>query len=282
MLVSAIIPCYNSQFTIGRAINSLLHQSVSIDEIIVVNDGSVDNSLQVLQSITKGNDKIKILNQENRGVSNARNVAINEARGEFILTLDADDYFEPTFVEKAMATFLDDERYGAVMCGYVRIVDNKKVLPYIPSEISLKSCLLNNGALSCLLFKRSAIIEAGGYDEKMIKGYEDWDLNIRILKSGYTFGIMKEVLFNYTDTEGSRTYTAIENDVALRLQMYDKYQKDYQEHGKYLFEELIKQNNKLKLEKQKLIETTSFKLGHKITSTVQGVINTVTPNASQK
>ena len=282
MLVSAVIPCYNAQSTIGRAIDSLLHQSIAIDEIVVVNDGSVDNSLQVLQSIAKGNEKIKILNQKNKGVSKARNIAINEARGEFILTLDADDYFEPTFLEKAILKFAEDANYGAVMCGYVRIIDNKKVLPYIPTEISLKSCLLNNGALSCLLFKKKVLIEAGGYDEKLMMGYEDWDLNIRILKSGYTFGIVKEVLFNYTDTEGSRTYTAIENDEALRLQMYDKYQKDYQEHGKYFFQEFIKQNNKLKLEKQKLLDTTSFRLGHRITSMIQSVINTVTPKAAQK
>lgn len=282
MTVSAIIPCYNAAATITRAVDSLLQQSVTIDEIIIVNDGSTDGSLEVLRQLEKINEQLIIIDQENTGVSSARNRAIAVAKGEFLLTLDADDYFEATFVEKALNKFKEDEQYGAVMCGYVRVVGDRKVLPYVPGEISLQSCLLNNGALSCLLFKKKAVIEAGGYDEAMVNGYEDWDLNIRILKLGYTYGIVNEVLFNYTDTEGSRTYTATENDVQLRLQMYDKYQLDYQEHGRFLFEELIKKNNKLKIEKQKIIDTTSFKLGHKITSTVQGVINTVKPTRTQK
>lgn len=282
MTVSAIIPCYNAAATIKRAVDSLLQQSVNVDEIIIVNDGSTDSSLEILCQLEKANEQLIIIDQENLGVSVARNQAIAVAQGEFLLTLDADDYFEATFVEKALEKFGEDKQYGAVMCGYVRVMGDKKVLPYVPSEISLRSCLLNNGALSCLLIKRQAIVEAGGYDEAMVNGYEDWDLNIRVLKLGYTYGIVNEVLFNYTDTEGSRTTTATENDVQLRLQMYDKYQMDYQEHGKYLFEELIKQNSKLKVEKQKLRDTSSFKLGHKITSTVQRVINTVKPTRTQK
>ncbi|WP_396597066.1 glycosyltransferase family 2 protein [Dokdonia sp. R86516] len=271
MFVSAVIPCYNAQSTIGRAIDSLLHQSIAVDEIIVVNDGSVDNSLQVLQDIAKGNEKIKILTQENKGVSNARNVAINEARGKFILTLDADDYFESTFLEKAILKFAEDENYGAVMCGYVRIIDNKKVLPYIPSEISLKSCLFNNGALSCLLFKKKAIIEAGGYDEKMVKGYEDWDLNIRILKAGFTFGIVREVLFNYVDTAGSRTYTATSNDMELRIYMYYKYKELYKKNASYIYHQLISQNIQLRRRQKKFMQSISFKLGDKIIGSLRVV-----------
>ncbi len=271
MLVSAVIPCYNAQSTIVRAVDSLLHQSIAIDEIIVVNDGSEDNSLQVLQNIAKENEKIKILNQENKGVSKARNVAINEARGKFILTLDADDYFEPTFLEKAILKFAEDANYGAVMCGYVRIIDNKKVLPYIPSEISLKSCLFNNGALSCLLFKKKAIIEAGGYDEKMVEGYEDWDLNIRILKAGFTFGILREVLFNYVDTPGSRTYTATPNDMELRMYMYYKYKDLYQKNASYIYQQLISQNIQLRRRQKKVKQSMSFKLGDKIIDSLRVV-----------
>lgn len=264
MTVSAIIPCYNAAVTIERAVQSLLQQSVPIDEIIVVNDGSTDGSLAVLRTLEKSHTQLFIIEQKNRGVSGARNRAIAVAQGEFLLTLDADDYFENTFVEKALNKFIESANYGAVMCGYVRVVDNKKVLPYIPAEISLKSCLLNNGALSCLLFKKKVIIEAGGYDEAMVNGYEDWDLNIRILKLGYTYGIVNEVLFNYTDTEGSRTYTATENDVQLRLQMYEKYRPDYEEHGAYIYEELITDINKLDKVAQSIKQSKSFKLGHKI------------------
>lgn len=274
MLVSAVIPCYNAQSTIGRAIDSLLHQSIAVDEIIVVNDGSVDNSLQVLQDIAKGNEKIKILTQENKGVSNARNVAINEARGKFILTLDADDYFESTFLEKAILKFAEDENYGAVMCGFYRVLDGDKVSAYIPKNITLAFCLADNGALSCLLFKKEVILQAGAYDELMVNGYEDWDLNIRILKLGYTFGVVRELLFNYTDRIGSRTYTASQHNFELKMYLYEKYKKDYTIYAELIYQELISINHRLKQEKLDLLETTSFKMGNLILSTVNKILTT--------
>ncbi|KQC34145.1 family 2 glycosyl transferase [Nonlabens sp. YIK11] len=262
MLVTAIVPCYNAGETIGKAIDSLLCQSHKIDEIIVVNDGSTDDSLNILNKIQKANESILIIDQKNQGVCHARNTGIEKSTGTYILTLDADDYFEPTFVEKALDKFAENESYGAVMCGYTRIVNGKKKLPYIPPEIFLKSCLLNNGALSCLLFKKEVLIQAGGYDENMDLGYEDWDLNIRILKLGYTFGVVREVLFHYTDQKTSRNYRAFENDLELRLKIYEKYREDYEENSKYFFKELIEKNNMLKRDNAKLLESTSFKLGH--------------------
>jgi glycosyltransferase involved in cell wall biosynthesis len=271
MLVTAVIPCYNSQNTIERAIDSVLNQTHKVDEIIVVNDGSTDNSLQVLNNITHSNKCIKVIDQNNKGVSNARNTAIKEAKGEFILTLDADDYFEPTFVEKALHRFSENNQYGAVMCGYVRVVNEKKILPYIPSDVTLASCLLNNGALSCLLLKKSVIEVAGGYDTKMVEGYEDWDLNIRILKAGFTFGIVREVLFNYVDTPGSRTYKATPNDIELRMYMYYKYKDLYQKNASYIYQQLISQNIQLRRRQKKVRQSMSFKLGDKIIGSLRVV-----------
>ena len=231
MLVSAIIPCYNAQSTVAQAVESVLKQSSPVDEIIVVNDGSTDDSLRVLQDIARQYGRVKLIDQENRGVANARNNALAIAQGEYILTLDADDYFEPTFVEKALQVFEGGKTLGAVMCGYVRVVAGKKILPYIPGEVSLESCLLHNGALSCLLFKKMALLDADAYDENMVEGYEDWDLNIRLLKAGFSFGIVKEVLFNYTDTKDSRTAQATINDTKLRMQLYDKYKADYEKYA---------------------------------------------------
>ncbi|RMB57430.1 glycosyltransferase family 2 protein [Dokdonia sinensis] len=275
MTVSAIIPCYNAEATITRAVESVLQQTAEIGEIIVVNDGSTDGSLAVLQKLKHTHRELVIIDQKNAGVSSARNTAIAMAKGAFILVLDADDYFEPTFVEKALKKFQDNDSYGAVMCGYVRVVNDKKILPYIPVAITLQSCLLHNGALSCLIFKKEAIVKAGGYDTSFKKGYEDWDLNIRILKNGYHYGIVNEILFNYTDTLDSRTYTANENDLALKLKIYEKYESDYREHGKYIYEQLHRKCNILLKDKQKIVDTTSFKLGHSITSIVSRIITPV-------
>jgi glycosyltransferase involved in cell wall biosynthesis len=109
MLVSAVIPCYNAQSTVGRAIDSLLQQTHPIDQLILVNDGSTDTTLKTLMSYQKSCDKIMIIDQVNQGVCVSRNNAIKAASGSFILTLDDDDFFEPTFVEKALKKFAEDE-----------------------------------------------------------------------------------------------------------------------------------------------------------------------------
>lgn len=275
MTVSAIIPCFNAETTIERAILSVVSQTILVSEIIVVNDGSTDNSGRLLEGVKSNYSQLKVIHQENKGVSYARNIAIQEARGDYILALDADDYFDPSFVEKALIKFSEDASYGAIMCGYVRIVKEKKVKPYIPPRVSLASCLLNNGVLACLLFKKDVLLRAGAYDTAMSKGYEDWDLNIRILKLGYTFGVIEEVLFNYSDIKGSRTAIAKRNDLALKLQIYDKYQDDYTDNARYIFKELVQQNNNLNQEKQKVLDSTSFKIGHRIISSLSFVLKIV-------
>nr|WP_315164848.1 glycosyltransferase family A protein [uncultured Flavobacterium sp.] len=275
MTVSAIIPCFNAETTIERAILSVVSQTRPVFEIIVVNDGSTDNSGRLLENLKSNYSQLKVIHQENKGVSFARNIAIQQAMGDYILTLDADDYYDPSFVEKALIKFSEEASYGGIMCGYVRIVKEKKVKPYIPPMVSLSSCLLNNGVLACLLLKKEVLLTAGAYDAGMSKGYEDWDLNIRILKLGYTFGVVKEVLFNYSDIKGSRTAIATKNDLELKLQIYDKYKADYTDNARYIFKELVQQNNKLKQEKQKVLDSTSFKIGHRIVSSLSFVLNTL-------
>lgn len=275
MTVSAVIPCFNAETTIEKAILSVVSQTIPVSEIIVVNDGSTDNSVRLLEGLQLIYPQLKVIHQENKGVSFARNIAIQEASGDYILTLDADDYFDPSFVEKALIKFSEDASYGAIMCGYVRIVNGKKIKPYIPPMVSLASCLLNNGVLACLLFKKEVLLRAGAYDTAMSKGYEDWDLNIRILKMGYTFGVIEEVLFNYSDIKGSRTSIATRNDLELKLHIYDKYKDDYADNARYIFKELVQLNNKLKQEKQKVVDSTSFKIGHRIMSSLSVVLKIV-------
>jgi hypothetical protein len=129
--------------------------------------------------------------------------------------------------------------------------------------------------LSCLLFKKEVVIKAGAYDTAMSKGYEDWDLNIRILKLGYTFGVVEEVLFNYSDIKGSRTSIATKNDLELKLQIYDKYKDDYTDNARFFFKELVQQNNNLMQEKEKVLDSTSFKIGHRIISSLSFVLKIV-------
>lgn len=269
MPVTAIIPCYNAQKTIVKAVDSVLKQTAPVSEIIIVNDGSTDGSREILDRLAQKYKTVKVIHQDNKGVSAARNIAIVQATGTYILTLDADDFFENTFVEKALLKFTENDAYGAVMCGYVRVVNGKKVMPYIPAPITLQYCLLYNGALSCLLFKKEALLAAGLYDTAMRLGYEDWDLNISMLKAGYQYGIVKEILFNYVDVVGSRTYTASRNDLDLKMQIYTKHSKEYLANNEYMFKEFVTETARLKKQLDKIKKRKSYRWSQSIIKHVE-------------
>ena len=95
-LISIIIPIYNAEKYIERCINSLKNQTYKNIEIICINDGSTDNSLNILKRIAITDNRITIIEQENKGVSVARNKGIESAKGKYIMFLDADDWFELT------------------------------------------------------------------------------------------------------------------------------------------------------------------------------------------
>ncbi len=113
-LVSIIIPCYNSQQWLAETIESALSQTWTNKEIIVVNDGSTDNSLAVAKSFESS--KVKIISQENKGASAARNVALKTAQGDFIQYLDADDLLAPDKIERQLM-LLTHSYLEYVACG---------------------------------------------------------------------------------------------------------------------------------------------------------------------
>src|SRR5689334_17614281 len=114
LTVSVVIPTYNYGRFLAEAIESALSQTRPPGEIIVVDDGSTDDTA----SIVKGFDAhVKYIKQENAGVCAARNRGVNESTGELIAFLDADDRFEPTAIEKQAAIFESEPEVGLVYCG---------------------------------------------------------------------------------------------------------------------------------------------------------------------
>jgi glycosyltransferase involved in cell wall biosynthesis len=102
-LVSVIIPAYNASVTIERTLRSVLAQTHGHLEIIVVDDGSIDDTAAIVERISREDPRIILLQQPNQGVATARNVSIDHARGEFIAPLDADDIWHPSKIEKQIA-----------------------------------------------------------------------------------------------------------------------------------------------------------------------------------
>ncbi len=113
-LVSVIIPAYNAANFITETINSVLQQTYSHLELIIVNDGSTDNTLQILNDFKKSDAKIKVINKSNSGVCDSRNTGLKEAKGDFTIFLDADDVWDLTFLESCTTIFENDKNVQAI------------------------------------------------------------------------------------------------------------------------------------------------------------------------
>ncbi|WP_157626219.1 glycosyltransferase family 2 protein [Sphingobacterium sp. B29] len=104
-LVSIVIPCYNCENTIEEAIGSALSQTYTNIEVIVVNDGSVDNSESIVAELIKGDSRLSIYSQTNKGVSAVRNLGLRVARGSFIVFLDGDDKLKDSYIDLGVNIF---------------------------------------------------------------------------------------------------------------------------------------------------------------------------------
>ena len=125
MKFSIIIPCYNVEKFVQKCANSILVQKGFDCELIFVNDGSKDNTLHILENLAIKDNRIKIINQENKGLSGARNTGLENAKGEYIMFVDADDWLEPNAFELISKNFNQEDLF---CFSYNRVFDNK-ILP---------------------------------------------------------------------------------------------------------------------------------------------------------
>ena len=124
--VSIVIPLYNKEKYIARAINSILAQTLSDCEIVVVDDGSTDKSADIVRSFD--DSRIHLIQQANAGVSVARNKGIKESKAELVAFLDADDEWMPQFLQE-MVVFISKKPVGLVLSNYLKWCNREAVLP---------------------------------------------------------------------------------------------------------------------------------------------------------
>lgn len=197
--VSVVITCFNLGKYLDEAVQSVLSQTMGDFEIIVVNDGSTDPYTNDLLSAYR-KPKTRVITTSNRGLSAARNTAIREARGIYLCCLDADDLYEPTFLEKACAALDAKPEVGVVSCWYSFFGAQEYEVK--PESCGLEELLVENRLCTASLFRTSAWKAAGGYDEGLA-GYPDWELWIDILAHGFQCHIIREFLFRYRVRPGS-------------------------------------------------------------------------------
>ncbi|MEZ0186530.1 MAG: glycosyltransferase family 2 protein [Candidatus Reddybacter sp.] len=202
-LISVVMPCYNAEPYLEEAVSSVFKQTHRETELIVVDDGSTDNSLSILNklSVIHG-DRLILLKQANQGPYPARNYALSKASGEYIAFLDADDYWDDQCLEKLLYTL---EYSGADLsyCGWQNVVENgKNREPYVPPAYEngkniyarfLKSC---PWPIHAALVRATVIESANGFSTRCFRSM-DYDLWIRISTITTNIILVPEVLAYY-------------------------------------------------------------------------------------
>ena len=156
-LISVIIPVYNAEKTLTRCVNSILSQSYNNIEVILVNDGSSDNSGTICDHFSVDNERIKVIHTQNSGASAARNIGVNAAEGDFIAFADSDDYTDPLWLEHLM-DLIKRKNTDISVCGYTLILPKKNIIPF--KTVTSDICI-NESAMFLSLIKADAEVSFG-------------------------------------------------------------------------------------------------------------------------
>lgn len=236
--ISVCIPVYNRADGIERAIRSVEAQTRPALEVIAVDDGSTDGSLRALETLAAAGRISTVLRQSNGGVSAARNAAVRQARGEWIVPLDADDELDPRALESAWEAV--GARAGVDWCitDIVRVgaegasVD-RSATPTGAAGDWLPFMLEGNFVERTLLLRTDMLLGIGGYDPAF-RCYEDWELNIRMLRAGVRAAHAPGPLYRYIKTSGSITSDP-GRLVRARRQIYERHHRPLADAGDPLF-----------------------------------------------
>ncbi|BDG07078.1 glycosyltransferase family 2 protein [Anaeromyxobacter paludicola] len=213
--VSVVIPCYQQAQYLELAVMSVLGQTFADHEVIVVDDGSPDESAAVARSLAARFPacRISLLRQENAGLAEARNAGIRMARGRYVLPLDADDAIDATFLEKTVGALEANPDCSVAFVDVVRFGAESGIWKMGPwDEDTLRR---RNVAVCTSLFRREVWETLGGYNPNMVFGYEDYDFWVGCIERGMKAVHVPEPLFFYRVKQSSMVSGAMRNHVPL-------------------------------------------------------------------
>ena len=233
-IVSIIMPVYNSEKTVKRAIESIINQTYLNWELIIVNDGSTDKTLEICSEYID-NLKIKIIDKKNEGPSSARNLGINKASGKYIMFIDSDDIYESNIIEKMLNHITSDRM---VCCNYYKINFEKKQYKKIQQDIVVSNDKLQyfveetqkNTLFNIIwnkIYLKDIIVENNILFDEQIDFGEDLEFNIEYFKYVKSAYLIKEPLYNYYIENSSSSFKYRENDFFIRLHNVEKLEELY-------------------------------------------------------
>lgn len=230
-LVSIIIPVYNQEKYLAETLNSVLNQTYSNWECILVNDGSADNSVSVINKYVAQDNRFHFINSENKGVSHARNLALKQVKGDFILFLDGDDLIHSEKIELAISNFQKDSDLSIVFntTNYFQNTIENVLYPMkiTPELLSFNSLLLYWGE-KIILPIHSAIIKKTLFEgieyNSELTAQEDWLVWLRLFQKNPKVLVLDTVLSYYRKHNSSRTQSfSVKEDHFKALEIFEKY-----------------------------------------------------------
>lgn len=228
-LVSVVIPAYNCEEYIKKTLKSIISQTYTEIEIIVVNDGSTDKTSKIVKDMCKDYNIIKLVTQNNSGQATARNKGISLAKGEFIAFCDSDDEWAPNKLEMQIPLFNDSD-VGLVYSD-IHVLDdetNMEIDFKRPTSMQLRRGMVlkyllkdNFVAHSSIIIRKSCFVKSGIFNEN-VKRSDDWDMLLRIA-ANFKFDYAEEKLIWYRTNRSGQ----ISNNVIKRLDSKDQIFKNF-------------------------------------------------------
>ena len=255
-LISVVVPVYNAENTIEQCVNSIMRQTYSNLEIILVNDGSKDKSIEFCRKLQKEDNRIIVINKENEGVSKTRNRGLDIAKGEYIVFVDSDDFIENNMIE---IMYNNIQNYDMCTCNYYAIKNNKKII-----KANIESYTIEDGKINEYIekmqkemlfynpvnkiFKASIIKENNIRFEYNIHVGEDYLFNIEYIKYVKRAKYISQPLYNYIIQRGTLSQKYIERSIPLEMKIVRNIKEIYEDRSfdmTYIYNqymELLKSN----------------------------------------
>lgn len=231
--VGVVITAFNQGQMVTEAVASALAQTRPVAEIVVVDDGSTDAaSLAALAQIGTSHPSVRVHHQANAGVSVARNAGIALLSSDYVAVLDGDDAWDPRFVQ-ATAALLDESPRTVAASSWLEMFGVATGVVQ-PTGGTLVDFLPRNASPASAVFRREDHARAGGYDESMTQGFEDWDFFLRLLgtdaSEGAQVSVVPEALLRYRTHPSSLNIRSMEDRLTRYRQIISNHHAAFAAH----------------------------------------------------
>jgi glycosyltransferase involved in cell wall biosynthesis len=208
-LVSVIVPCFKQSHLLDETLQSVTNQTFTEWECIIVNDGSPDNTEEVALKWCSRDDRFKYQHKINGGLPAARNTGVLISKGLYILPLDSDDILHPEYMGEMLKVLDTNLELGIASCHRFFFSGNTDNILQIHKTRgdNVDDLLFENQLMPSSMYRKECWTQVGGYDENMVKGYEDWEYWISITKLGWKYKIVEKPLFYYRKSTSSMLMT---------------------------------------------------------------------------